>query len=227
MKHLAREIISSYENEIGEKLDCLPAEPKYKEIEDHKEAKKVMKDYLETVITEVEKNSNQKTNNTNEIINKANRILKDPKFINQRGTRSLIDEDARVGRKSKTQNFYGYKTEFVMTTDERIITSIKTANGAYVDGSYVTEMLEQTRESGLEIEEVYGDKAYFRKPILNEIEKMNAKGYIPVSKSVYRLDESEYIYNKDSDEWQCGQGNITVNKKYYKNNTKIGTREGK
>lgn len=45
-------------------------EPKYKEIADHKEAKTVMKDFLETVIDQIE-------------------------------------EDARVGRKSKTQYFYG------------------------------------------------------------------------------------------------------------------------
>ena len=44
----------------------------------------------------------------------------DPKFLNQKGIRSLVDEDARVGRKSHTQDFFGYKTEFVMTTDERI-----------------------------------------------------------------------------------------------------------
>lgn len=72
---------------------------------------------------------------------KSKEILEDPKFINQKGIRSLIDEDARVGRKSKTQDFYGYKTEFVMTTDERIITSVRTADGAYIDGSYTMEML--------------------------------------------------------------------------------------
>ena len=121
--------------------------------------------------------------------------------------------------KVKTIIIFGYKTEFVMTTDERIITSVRTANGAYTDGNHAKEMLEQTKKAGIKIEEVYGDKAYFRKPILDDIKEINAKAYIPVSESVYRIDESEFTYNKDSDEWQCSQGNITEKKKYFKSKT--------
>lgn len=78
-----------------------------------------MKDYLETVINQVEENLSSKqkaSDKTQQSINKAKEILADPKFINQKGIRSLVDEDARVGRKSKTQDFYGYKAEFAMTT---------------------------------------------------------------------------------------------------------------
>jgi len=218
MKHLARKIIKTYENENNEVLENLPEVPNYKEIEEHKEAKRVMKEYLETVIEKVEENREVVNRNpeTKEIINKAKEILNDPKFLNQKGIRSLIDEDARVGRKSHKQDFYGYKTEFVMTTDERIITSVRTADGAYVDGTYAKEMIDETLKSGIKIDEFFGDKAYFRKPILNIIEEIKAKAYIPVSESVYRIDESEFSYNKDSDEWQCSQGNITEKKKYCK-----------
>jgi transposase len=227
MKHLARKIIKTYEEETGQLLKDVPEAPDYKEIEDHKEAKTVMKTYLETVIKQVEMKATTKEVKTNQALQKSSEILGDPKFINQKGIRSLIDEDARVGRKSKTQDFYGYKTEFVMTTDERIITSVRTANGAYMDGSYAKEMLAETKESGLTVEEVYGDKAYFRKSILADIEELNAKAYIPVSSLVYRLDESEYTYNKDSDEWQCSQGNTTVNKKRFSAKRKEGgDREG-
>jgi transposase len=226
MKHLARKIIKTFIKETGTELDCIPEEPEYKEIEDHKEAKATMKEYLETVIDQVEQGLNSNTEESNKIIEKAKEILNDPKFLNQKGIRSLIDEDARVGRKSKTQDYYGFKTEFVMTTKDRIITSVRTANGAYCDGDFTKEMLEQTRKAGINIKEVYGDKAYFRKPILDNIAAINAQPYIPVSGVVYRIDESEYTYNKDSDEWQCSQGNTTVNKKYYKNRTKAGEREG-
>jgi hypothetical protein len=160
------------------------------------------------------------------VIQKAKEIVMDPKFIHQKGIRSLIDEEARVGRKSKTQDFYGYKTEIMMTTDERIITSVRTADGAYVDGGFVREMLEETLQTGDKIEEVYGDKGYFRKSILNEIHKLNVQPFIPVSESVYRIDESEYSYNKDSDEWQCSQGNTTVQKRRYSTKRGEGIREG-
>lgn len=85
-------------------------------------------------------------------------------------------------------------------------------NGAYVDGTLFDELIEQTKKSGLTIKEVYGDKAYFKKPILDKIKELEAKPYIPVSEMAYRVDEEKYSYNKDSDEWFCVQGNQTVKK---------------
>lgn len=41
----------------------------------------------------------------------AKEILKDPKFIKQKRVRSIVDQEARVGHKSKTSNFYVYKSE--------------------------------------------------------------------------------------------------------------------
>jgi len=218
MKHLARKIIKSYQEETKKELGNLPEVPDYKEISDHKQAKQVMKDYLETVIETAESNSTTVTPETAQMIVKAKEILDEPKFMNQTGIRSLIDEDARVGRKSKTSNFFGYKVEFIMTTDQRIITAVRTANGAYVDGTLIEELLSDTLSSGLTINEFYGDKAYFRKSILEKIEELEAQSYVPVSSSAYRIDESEYSYNKDSDQWFCSQGNETVSRKYFKRN---------
>jgi transposase len=225
MKHLAKKIIKIYQEETGQQLENLPEVPEYQQIEDHKEAKAVMKTYLETVIDEVNKCTSAKETQTHNVIQKSREILEDPKFLNQKSIRSLIDEDARVGRKSKTQDFYGYKTEFVMTTDERIITSVRTSDGAYVDGSYAKEMFAETKKAGMILEEVYGDKAYFRKSILDDIEAVKARAFIPVSATVYRIDESEFTYNKDSDEWQCSQGNTTVKKKYHVSKRKDGSKK--
>ena len=62
----------------------IPEAPNYKEIEDHKKAKAIMKDYLETVIDKVEKNISTQKPKTKEVIEKAKEILDDPKFINQK-----------------------------------------------------------------------------------------------------------------------------------------------
>ena len=226
MKHLARKIIKTYEEETNQVLEDLPEVPEYQEIEDHKEAKAAMKNYLETVIEKASTNPSKYNKETANVIEKTKVILNDPKFINQKGIRSLIDEDARVGRKSKTQDFYGYKTEFLMTTEERIITSVRTADGAYIDGSYAKELLTQAKEAGIKVEEVYGDKAYFRKFILDAIEDTQAKAYIPVSAVVYKLDEAQFTYNKDSDEWQCIRGNTSDEKKYFKGKSRGKSREG-
>ncbi len=88
-------------------------------------------------------------------------------------------------------------------------------------------MLTETTKCGIKLREVYGDKAYFRKSILDDIKETKASAYIPVGSTVYRLDESEFTYNKDSDEWQCSQGNTTDRKKYFRNKRKEGgVREG-
>ena len=149
--------------------------PDYKEIKDHKEAKKVMKNYLEKKIEEVEDIVNKEENpKTAEVLENAKEILEDPKFIEQKGVRSIVDQDARVGHKSRTEHFFGYKTEYMMTTDERIITAVTVADGAYVDGTRFEKLLESTLQSGLDVEEVYGDKAYFRRPILDKINGIKA-----------------------------------------------------
>lgn len=218
MKRLAKKIFKTYEKESGKLPENIDKNiPEYKQIEDHKEAKRIMKDYLQREIEKVEDIVNKEENpKTITVLENAKEILSDPKFIEQKGVRSLVDQDARIGHKSKTDRFFGFKTEFVMTTDERIITAVTTNSGEYVDGTNFEELMELTKKTGLKIEEVFGDKAYFRKSILDTINEMKAKAYIPVSESVYRIDEEKFSYNKDSDEWFCNEGNNTVKKKHIK-----------
>lgn len=217
MKRLASKLFKMVEKENGEVPEELNQEiPNYKEIENHKEAKSTMKSYLEDTITKLEESINiENCPKTKEVIENAKEILEDPKFMEQKGVRSIVDQEARVGHKSKTSRFFGYKTEFMMTTEDRIITAVHVNNGAYVDGTKFDELIELTKKSGIAIGEVYGDKAYFRKPILDKIIEVEAKAYIPVSEMAYRINEDLYSYNKDSDEWFCAQGNNTV-RKYHK-----------
>ena len=85
----------------------------------HTEAKQTMKEYLESQIQIFENIIDPEIQSkTLELIENAKEILDDPKFIEQRGVRSIIDQEARVGHKTKTDHFFGYKTEFAMTTDE-------------------------------------------------------------------------------------------------------------
>lgn len=215
MKHLAKRIFKELLKENGSVPDKINQNtPNYKEIEDHNQAKDTMKTYLEDVIAQVKNEVDiSGLEETKEAIEKAEQILQDPKFIQQKGVRSLVDQDARVGNKSKTDSFYGYKVEFAMVPEERVITAIDVHDGAYVDGNEYEELFNKTKECGLEIKEAYGDKGYFRKPILSLLEEEKVEAIIPVSESVYRLDESKYKYNKDSDQWFCEFGNFTVEKK--------------
>lgn len=218
MKKLAKKIFKSLHDEN----EGIPASvdqeiPDYREMADSKEERAIMKSFLEETIVTVEDSVDlENCPKTKELIHTSKEILSDPKFIEQKGVRSIVDPEARVGHKSKTQSFFGYKTEYIMITEERIITAVRTNNGAYVDGTDFPELMELTKKSGVTVEEVFGDKAYFRKPILDSIHEIGAKPYIPVSAMSYRINEELFSYNKDSDEWFCAQGNQTVSKKYYK-----------
>jgi transposase len=202
MKHLAKKIFKAMGQSEHET-------PDYKQIEDHKEAKRVMKEYLETVIETADETAQAE-------VAEATRILESPLFIEQKGIRSLVDTDARVGYKSKTDSFFGYKMEVALTTDGRLITAVDVHNGAYVDGTDFNKHYEASKKAGLKINAVYGDKAYFKKHILDVAKDDNAKVYIPVNACSYRIDEDLFSYNKDSDQWICKQGYRTISKKVKK-----------
>lgn len=220
MKHLAKNIFKNLEEEkclIPEQVDRNI--PNYKEIADHNHAKQTMKNYLEKVIEDIEENVDlTAAGKTLKAIEEAKEILNSPKFIEQKGIRSLIDKDARVGYKSKTDSFFGYKVEFAMIPEERIITALTVQDGAYVDGTEFNELYSRTKECGIEIKEAYGDKAYFRKSILDTLKEDEVKAYIPVSESAYKFDDTRFTYNKDSDQWSCEMGYITTSKKKSKKN---------
>ena len=217
MKRLAKKIFKTLDEENGEVPETIDQEiPEYQKIENHKEAKATMKEYLEKTIKEVEETVDIEQNpKTKKVLENAKEILADPKFIEQKGVRSIVDLDARVGYKSKTVSFFGYKIEYIMTTDERIITAVHVQNGAYVDGTLIRQLIKWTLKCGLTIEEFFGDKAYFKKFILDLIKESGGKPYIPVSAAAYRIDEERFSYNKDSDEWFCVQGNKTEAKKHH------------
>ena len=212
MKHLAAKIFAAlgadHQGRIPEQINTFI--PDYKGIEDHKEAKQVMKEYLEKTVEDAEPFAGEVTKG---VIEEVRDILSDEKFILQKGLRSLVDPDARVGYKSRTESFFGYKTEYAMTTDERIITAVEVHSGEYVDGTEFHELLERTEEAGVKVEAVTADKAYFRKDILDELEQKKIESVIPVNACTYKIDETLFSYNKDSDEWFCRMGNRTVKKK--------------
>lgn len=197
MKHLAKKIFKE--------MDVEPHDiPDYTEIEDHKEAKRVMKEALENIIEEAGENAPN-------AVAEAKEVLESDLFIEQKGIRSLTDKDARVGNKSKTKQFFGYKAEIAMT-NSGIITAVTVNPGNYVDGTDFEKIYKQTEASGLNVTEFYGDKAYFRKDILTILCNKGIIPYIPVSVSAYKINEELYTYTKDSDTWSCVMGNDTFKK---------------
>ena len=72
------------------------------------------------------------------------------------------DSDARVGHKTSDSSFFGYKTHIAMS-DERIITAAVVTTGEKNDGKYFQEVIEKSRQTGMEVDTVIGDTAYSEK----------------------------------------------------------------
>ncbi len=142
MKQLARNIFKARGQEEYEI-------PDYTQIENHLKAKQVMKEYLEDLVEQSSEEASSEE--VLEAVKQAQEILESDLFIEQKGIRSLVDKDARVGYKSKTQSFYGYKAELCQTTDGSLITSITVEPGSYVDGRHFKEHLKGTVEAGLKV----------------------------------------------------------------------------
>ena len=94
MKHLAAKIFAALEADHAGKIPSgIDTNiPDYKEIQDHKEAKRTMKEYLEKTVEAAEPFAGDVTKG---IIEEVKEILSDEKFILQKGLRSLVDPDAR------------------------------------------------------------------------------------------------------------------------------------
>ena len=186
--------------------------PKWEEYEDHSAAKTDMKKALEDVIDHSDPSLDS--------VKEAREVLDSDLFMEQKGIRSLQDKDARVGRKDHTTSFFGYKNEFMMT-EEGIITGLRVQPGNYRDGDKYKELLELTQKAGIDPDAAYGDKAYCRPDVLDELKELNIPAYIPLSHAAYRINEDLFTYNKDSDTWICIHGNESGIGK--KKKTKKGT----
>ncbi|WP_170233420.1 hypothetical protein [Sporomusa termitida] len=72
-------------------------------------------------------------------------------------------------------------------------------SSAYVTAANLRNCISEVKPAAYPSRGVW-DKAYFRKPILDTLQT-EAVGHHSVNACVYKLDESGFSYNKDSDQW--------------------------
>ena len=80
------------------------------------------------------------------------------------------DEDAKIGHKTADTSFFGYKTHIAMT-EERIITAATITSGEKTDGKELPKLVQKSRNVGLQVEAVIGDKAYSDKKNIEAAKK--------------------------------------------------------
>ena len=124
------------------------------------------------------------------------------------------DEDARVGHKTADTSFFGYKTHIAMT-EERIITAAVITSGEKTDGKELAKLVQKSRDAGMEVKTVIGDKAYSEK---KNIEAAEDGGYELIAKlndivtQGNRKKEDEFEFNKDAGMYQCKAGHLAIHK---------------
>lgn len=124
------------------------------------------------------------------------------------------DEDARIGHKSEEDSFFGYKTHIAMS-DERIITAATVTSGEKGDGPQLPELIEQSRNNGMEVETVIGDAAYSGKDNIG-LSQNEENGFELVSRlnpaisQGFRKEEDKFEYNKDAGMFVCPAGHMAI-----------------
>ena len=141
-------------------------------------------------------------------------LLEEAMTDDQEHLKILKDEDARVGHKTADTSFFGYKTHIAMT-EERIITAATITSGEKTDGKELPELIRKSRDAGMEVETVIGDKAYSDK---KNIEVAKKGGYELIAKlnniitQGNRSKEDEFEFNKDAGMYQCKAGHLAIHK---------------
>lgn len=124
------------------------------------------------------------------------------------------DEDAKVGHKTYDTSFFGYKTHIAMT-EERIITAATVTSGEKHDGKELTDLIEKSLKTGIEIEDVIGDAAYSEKDNIDYAKENNINLISKLNKSVThgnRTNPNIFEYNKDADMYVCQAGHMSIKK---------------
>ena len=124
------------------------------------------------------------------------------------------DRDARTGHKTADTSFFGYKTHIAMT-EERIITAATITSGEKTDGKELVSLVRKSRETGMEIETVIGDKAYSSKENIDAAKEGHYELVARLNSLVTqgnRAKPDEFEFNKDAGMYQCKAGHLAIHK---------------
>ena len=124
------------------------------------------------------------------------------------------DRDAKLGHKTSDTSFFGYKTHIAMT-EERIITAATITSGEKTDGKELPALVQKSRDAGMKVKTVIGDKAYSSKENIDAA-KDNHYELISRLNSIVtqgnRTKQDEFEFNKDAGMYQCKAGHLAIHK---------------
>jgi len=161
---------------------------------------------LEAIVEDVESCDNQ---GIRELYMKIRELIETERI---REIRSAADEDARFGHKSTNSTFFGYKNHLAMT-EERIITGIEVTHGGEQDVSSLIALAEKSKNNGIEVDEIIGDRAYVS---TDNLEYCNEMGITLIAMSNPCISdaaaprEDGFAFNKDANAMQCPANELAM-----------------
>lgn len=126
-----------------------------------------------------------------------------------------LDKDARIGHKSPTHTFNGYKTHLGVDKESRLITASIVTTGEVADGPQLQGLIEQTEAAGVDVNAVIGDTAYSLTDNLTMCKEKNILLYSklhPIISDGKFKEDDEFFLNKDSGLMVCPQGHQALRK---------------
>ena len=138
------------------------------------------------------------------------------KFVSNHTHYSSTDPDARVSVKPGKPRQLNYTAQVSVDTAHHVITQIQTDHADKRDSqclpSLVNNTIDNLKEEGLQIEEVYADAGYSSGEALKSLEENNITGYIP-NFGQYKPSREGFSYDKENDRYVCSQGKYLPFKK--------------
>jgi len=146
------------------------------------------------------------------------------------------DKDAHGGHKSVNKPFFGTKEHLAIDSETGLITAAVVTSGEKTDDKYVRDLVEQSRENGMDVNEVIADKAYSTtenleladqevldengNPVLNEdgTVKKNFTLYSQIHKNISNVlnDKNDgFTFNKDAGMMTCPAGHLATGKFFH------------
>lgn len=129
---------------------------------------------------------------------------------------SIVDPDARTGRKSDTRTIQGYKDHIMIDEESEIITAVKITPANAEDGDQLTDLVTQFHKNhNIVLKEVSADKAYWFGKNLHFLHENNIVASISVMKTKQDLTglftPNNFTFDREKMQVTCPNG-ITTNK---------------
>jgi transposase len=131
------------------------------------------------------------------------------KFVSNHTHYSTTDPDARVSVKPGKPRQLNYMAQVSVDAAHHVITQIQTDHADKKDSQCLPSLLNNTinnlKEEGLQIEEVFADAGYSSGEALKALEEKNITGYIP-NFGQYKPNREGFSYDAQNDRYTCSRG---------------------